>query len=162
MEGITSMIQEHQGPTGSPDRMSAIRLHRPSDPNALAYEQLQVPRPGQGEVLVRVHAAAITRDELDWPADRLPATPSYEFSGIVTEVGPGGGDVTAGQEVFALSGFDRDSTRSWPKPRRPAPRSSSPPPPWSGGGYGGSFADLDGYIWSIGYSAQGKDQPYAE
>ncbi|GGK96228.1 glyoxalase [Sphaerisporangium melleum] len=32
--------------------------------------------------------------------------------------------------------------------------------PW--GGYGGSFADLDGYIWSLGYSAQGKDQPYAE
>ena len=32
--------------------------------------------------------------------------------------------------------------------------------PW--GGYGGSFADLDGYIWSIAYSAQGKDQPYAE
>ena len=30
------------------------------------------------------------------------------------------------------------------------------------GGYGGSFADPDGYIWSIGYSAQGKDQPYAE
>ena len=32
--------------------------------------------------------------------------------------------------------------------------------PW--GGYGGSFADPDGYTWSIGYSAQGKDQPYAE
>ena len=32
--------------------------------------------------------------------------------------------------------------------------------PW--GGYGGSFADLDGYIWNIGYSAQRKDQPYAE
>jgi catechol 2,3-dioxygenase-like lactoylglutathione lyase family enzyme len=30
------------------------------------------------------------------------------------------------------------------------------------GGYGGSFADLDGYIWDIGYSAQGEDQPYAE
>ncbi|MEV0345535.1 VOC family protein [Nonomuraea sp. NPDC050680] len=30
------------------------------------------------------------------------------------------------------------------------------------GGYGGSFADPDGYIWSLGYSAQGKDQPYAE
>jgi hypothetical protein len=30
------------------------------------------------------------------------------------------------------------------------------------GGYGGSFADLDGYIWDIGYSAQGKNQPYAE
>jgi predicted enzyme related to lactoylglutathione lyase len=32
--------------------------------------------------------------------------------------------------------------------------------PW--GGYGGSFADPDGYIWSIGYSAQGENQPYAE
>jgi catechol 2,3-dioxygenase-like lactoylglutathione lyase family enzyme len=30
------------------------------------------------------------------------------------------------------------------------------------GGYGGSFADPDGYIWSVSYSAQGKDQPYAE
>ena len=30
------------------------------------------------------------------------------------------------------------------------------------GGYGGSFADPDGYIWDIGYSAQGEDQPYAE
>jgi predicted enzyme related to lactoylglutathione lyase len=32
--------------------------------------------------------------------------------------------------------------------------------PW--GGYGGSFADPDGYIWNVGYSAQGKNQPYAE
>ena len=30
------------------------------------------------------------------------------------------------------------------------------------GGYGGSFADPDGYIWRVGYSAQGSDQPYAE
>jgi catechol 2,3-dioxygenase-like lactoylglutathione lyase family enzyme len=30
------------------------------------------------------------------------------------------------------------------------------------GGYGGSFADPDGYIWDIGYSAQGENQPYAE
>jgi hypothetical protein len=30
------------------------------------------------------------------------------------------------------------------------------------GGYGGTFADLDGYVWSIGFSAAGKDQAYAE
>ena len=30
------------------------------------------------------------------------------------------------------------------------------------GGYSGSFADPDGYVWSIAYSAQGKDQRYAE
>jgi uncharacterized protein len=52
------------------------------------------------------------------------------------------------------------STRSWGKPRRPAPGSSSATLQW--GGYGGSFADPDGYIWDIGYSAQGKNQPYAE
>jgi hypothetical protein len=32
--------------------------------------------------------------------------------------------------------------------------------PW--GGYGGTFADPDGYVWSVGYSAEGEDQPYAE
>ncbi|MGW4498491.1 VOC family protein [Micromonospora sp. NPDC004336] len=32
--------------------------------------------------------------------------------------------------------------------------------PW--GGYGGTFADPDGYVWSLGYSDQGTDQPYAE
>lgn len=32
--------------------------------------------------------------------------------------------------------------------------------PW--GGYGGTFADPDGYIWSLGYSDHGTDQPYAE
>lgn len=32
--------------------------------------------------------------------------------------------------------------------------------PW--GGYGGTFADPEGYIWSLGYSDQGTDQPYAE
>ena len=30
------------------------------------------------------------------------------------------------------------------------------------GGYGGTFADPDGYVWNVGYSAVGKDQPYAE
>ncbi|MFB4306858.1 VOC family protein [Actinomadura sp. GTD37] len=34
------------------------------------------------------------------------------------------------------------------------------PLPW--GGYGGTFADPDGYIWSISHSDQRADQPYAE
>ena len=37
-----------------------------------------------------------------------------------------------------------------------------PAAPLEWGGYGGTFADPDGYVWNIGYSAQGKDQPYAE
>jgi NADPH:quinone reductase-like Zn-dependent oxidoreductase len=73
----------------------AVRLH----PDGLQVEEVPTPSPGAGEVLVRVHAAAITRDELDWPTDRLPAIPSYELSGVV---------VDTGEEVFALTPFDRD------------------------------------------------------
>jgi NADPH:quinone reductase-like Zn-dependent oxidoreductase len=75
--------------------MRAVRLH----PRGLVVEELEMPRPGEGEVLVRVHAAAITRDELTWPGDRLPAIPSYELSGVVAG---------SGEEVFALTPFDRD------------------------------------------------------
>jgi NADPH:quinone reductase-like Zn-dependent oxidoreductase len=91
-----------------PSMMSALRLHEPGGTAGLALEQLETPRPGAGEVLVRVHAAAITRGELDWPADRLPATPSYELAGVVAAIGPGVEDVTIGQPVYALSDFDRD------------------------------------------------------
>jgi uncharacterized protein len=30
------------------------------------------------------------------------------------------------------------------------------------GGYGGTFADPDGYVWNVGYSAEGQDQVYSE
>jgi hypothetical protein len=59
--------------------MRAVRLHAPGGPDRLVYDEVEPPRPGAGEVLVRVHAAAITRDELEWQVDRLPATPSYEL-----------------------------------------------------------------------------------
>ena len=75
--------------------MLAVRLHD----DGLKVEEIETPSPGPGEVLVRVHAAAITRDELEWPVDRLPATPSYELSGVV---------VDSGDEVYALTPFDRD------------------------------------------------------
>jgi NADPH:quinone reductase-like Zn-dependent oxidoreductase len=75
--------------------MRAIRLY----PGGLQLDEVETPTPGQGESLVRVHAAAITRDELTWPTDRLPAIPSYELSGVVE---------ATGEEVYALTPFDRD------------------------------------------------------
>ena len=89
-------------------RMRAVRLHRPGGPEALAVEQVATPRPGAGEALVRVHAAAITRGELEWPVDRLPAIPSYELSGVVAALGQGVEGVAVGEPVYALVGFDRD------------------------------------------------------
>ena len=75
--------------------MLAVRLHR----DGLKVEEIEAPSPGPGEVLVRVRAAAITRGELEWPVDRLPAIPSYELSGVL---------VDGGDEVYALTPFDRD------------------------------------------------------
>src|SRR3954469_25014921 len=88
--------------------MRVVRLRAPGGPEQLAVEEAERPRPGPGDALVRVHAAAITRGELEWPVDRLPAIPSYELSGVVEEVGPGVAGVAAGDEVLALTPFDRD------------------------------------------------------
>jgi NADPH:quinone reductase-like Zn-dependent oxidoreductase len=73
----------------------AVRLRD----DGLKVEEIETPSPDPGEVLVRVRAAAITRDELEWPVDRLPAILSYELSGVV---------VSSGDEVYALTPFDRD------------------------------------------------------
>src|SRR6266508_225173 len=75
--------------------MRAARLH----PDGLVVEDVDVPELRAGDALVRVHAAGITRDELEWSVDRLPAIPSYELSGVVVETG---------DAVYALTPFDRD------------------------------------------------------
>jgi NADPH:quinone reductase-like Zn-dependent oxidoreductase len=75
--------------------MRALRLY----PQGLVLEEIPRPEPGPSEVLVRVQAAAITRDELTWAGDRLPAIPSYELAGVVE---------ATGEEVIALTPFDSD------------------------------------------------------
>ena len=91
-----------------PAVMRAVRLHPPGGLTRLVVEQVATPRPAAGEVLVGVHAAAITRDELDWPTDRLPAIPSYEFSGVVAAVAGDVDEPPVGTAVYALGDFDRD------------------------------------------------------
>ncbi|MGH8872450.1 MAG: NADP-dependent oxidoreductase, partial [Acidimicrobiia bacterium] len=88
--------------------MKAVRLHPPGGMDNLVYEEVDTPTPLNSEALVKVHAAAITRDELNWPVDRMPAIPSYELSGTVVAVGEGVSEVEVGQAVYALTGFERD------------------------------------------------------
>jgi NADPH:quinone reductase-like Zn-dependent oxidoreductase len=88
--------------------MRVVKLRAAGGPEQLAVEEADKPRPGPTEALVRVHAAAITRGELEWPVDRLPAIPSHELSGVIEEVGAGVAGVAEGDEVFALTLFDRD------------------------------------------------------
>jgi NADPH:quinone reductase-like Zn-dependent oxidoreductase len=86
----------------------AIRLTAEGGLEQLALEEVPVPDPTGADALVRVHAAAITRGELTWPVDRLPATPSYEVSGVVEALGPHAEGVATGDAVYALTDFDRD------------------------------------------------------
>ncbi|HEV8568263.1 MAG TPA: NADP-dependent oxidoreductase [Actinoplanes sp.] len=90
-----------------PRTMEAIRLHAPGV-EGLRHETIDTPSLEVGEALVEVHAAAITRDELEWPLDRLPAVPSYELSGVVAAVADDVDAVSVGDEVYALTPFDRD------------------------------------------------------
>src|SRR5437773_2537233 len=88
--------------------MRAVRLHPPGGVDSLSVDEVEVPQPGPGEALVRVHAAAITRDELDWPTGGVSAIVSYELSGVVEEVAEDVADLAVGDDVFALTSFDRD------------------------------------------------------
>ena len=74
-------------------QMTALRAHRRGGPEVLTVESAPVPVPAAGEVLVAVHAAAITFDELTWEetwtrdgVSRTPIIPSHEISGVVTEI----------------------------------------------------------------------------
>ena len=62
--------------------MHAGRLHAAGDPATLAFEQIDTPHPGPGELLVRVHAAAIARD---------PGSPTSHSSWLLR------GELLAGQ-----------------------------------------------------------------
>jgi NADPH:quinone reductase-like Zn-dependent oxidoreductase len=87
--------------------MIAVRLHA-SGVAGLLVEEIATPQLRAGEALVEVHAAALTRDELDWPLDRLPAIPSYELSGVVAALADGADGLAVGDPVYGLTGFDRD------------------------------------------------------
>jgi NADPH:quinone reductase-like Zn-dependent oxidoreductase len=95
--------------------MTALRAHRRGGPEVLVVERAPAPVPAAGEVLVAVHAAAITFDELTWEetwtrdgASRTPVIPSHEVSGVVAEIASGVEDFAPGDEVYGLIGFDRD------------------------------------------------------
>jgi NADPH:quinone reductase-like Zn-dependent oxidoreductase len=97
--------------------MKAICLRSRGGPEAFAYEEAPQPRPGEGEVLVRVHAAGVIPTELSWvptwttPAGEprpLPVIPGHEFSGEIVALGAGVGDVSVGDLVYGLNDWYRD------------------------------------------------------
>ena len=89
--------------------MQALTADEPGGPEQLRMTTVPLPQPGPVEVLVEVHAAAITFAELGWPESwtHRPMIPSHEMSGVVTASGSDVTDLAPGDEVFGLIRFDR-------------------------------------------------------
>lgn len=97
--------------------MRAMRLANATD-GAVKFAAADVPRPkpGPGEVLVRVRAAGVTATELIWSptthtkdgAPRTNAIPAHEFSGVVNEVGSGVRDFRVGEEIYGMNDWFAD------------------------------------------------------
>lgn len=85
--------------------MKAYRLHDFSGPDAWRLEDLPSPRPGPGEVLVRVKAASINYRDLmivrgDYnPKMKLPRIPLSDCAGEVVANGPGATGFKPGDRV---------------------------------------------------------------
>ena len=71
----------------------------------LTIADMPIPRPGPGEVLVKLDASGVCHTDLhaaqgDWPVKpQPPFVPGHEGCGTVVAVGPGVGDLKAGDKV---------------------------------------------------------------
>lgn len=89
--------------------MRAVRIHKfGGGPQDLVYEEdVMQPHPKEGEILVKVYATGVTRNEIDWiwynPDISLPLILGHEFSGIVEEVGPKVTNQSVGEAVYGLT-----------------------------------------------------------
>ena len=92
--------------------MKAVRLHARGSPDSLVFEDAPKPSPGEGEVLVRVFAAAVTPTELLWVPTwttrtgeprPLPIIPGHEFAGDVAALGVGVAGVEVGNAVYGMN-----------------------------------------------------------
>ena len=88
--------------------MKAVRLHAFGRPEALVYEDAPEPQPQAGEILIRVHATAVTPTEFAWEptlhtrtgvARPFPLIMGHEFSGVIAALGPGIAGCAAGEAV---------------------------------------------------------------
>jgi NADPH:quinone reductase-like Zn-dependent oxidoreductase len=77
--------------------MKAIRIHRFGDPEVIELDEVPVPRPGENELPVRIHAGSV--NPIDYKIrrgavsaitpDMPPITPGRDGSGTIEAIGPG-------------------------------------------------------------------------
>lgn len=95
--------------------MRALRFAKFGPPSVLRIEEVGIPQPGEGEVLVQVKAAAINPSDVGDVAGHfknttLPRTPGRDFAGVVVK-----GQQLEGEEVWGSApklGIERDGSHA--------------------------------------------------
>ncbi len=86
--------------------MKAVRIHRRGAPEVMTLEDVEMPQPGAGEVLIKVAAAGVNQADVGqrngpYPNLKdLPTTLGYEVAGTVAGTGP---DVQGLQEGMRVA-----------------------------------------------------------
>ncbi len=97
-----------------PERMRAVVFDAPGGPDVLHEASLEVPSPVLSEVLVRVVAAGVNPIDAKtrggsgvFSALSLPATPGFDFSGVVVRAPYETHPFPPGTPVFGMAAFPR-------------------------------------------------------
>lgn len=92
-----------------PAKMTAVAISQPGGPMVLKPEKRDVPQPGPGEILIRVHAAGVNRPDLLQRKGAYPPPagasdlPGLEAAGEVAALGEGTARWRLGDQVCALT-----------------------------------------------------------
>ena len=97
---------------------AVVTSDRAAGVSGLSLGDMPYPHMAENDVIVRVHAASFTPDELSWPGtwtdragrDRTPTIPGHEVSGVVAELGYGTTGLEVGQPDFGLTDWCRNGT----------------------------------------------------
>jgi NADPH:quinone reductase-like Zn-dependent oxidoreductase len=89
---------------------TAITYSRYGAPDVLTVTSADIPRPGAGQVLIRVRAVAVNPIDVKIRSGRMdgifpvrfPVLPGWDVAGVVEAAGPGAGPVI-GDEVFGVA-----------------------------------------------------------
>jgi len=86
--------------------MEAIRVHQFGEPEVLRLEEVPTPRPGPGQVLIRMHAIGVNPVETYIRAGTysykpaLPYTPGNDGAGVVEQIGDSVTEFKPGDRVY--------------------------------------------------------------
>jgi NADPH:quinone reductase len=85
--------------------MKSIRVHQFGDPQVMKLEEIPDPKPGSGQVLVRIHAIGVNPVETYVRAGKygprqFPFTPGSDAAGTVESIGPNVTRFKPGQRVY--------------------------------------------------------------